>query len=142
MMDYSVLKTKIDADHSGDSEKTIAIALNAQNLTGWKEVATGDIMKYLFVNSLWVAIKTNTSVAARQTIDALEIFPTFDLPVTEIRDSFEGILDDLVADATITEFTATHKTGILALGSITQSWAQQTFDCPVSIRDIRIAKGL
>ncbi len=141
MTDYAALQAKISADHAGDTHEQIVIALNEKNITGKQPIKALDIKRYMFVNSCWLAVKNGTSDAAEMAVDGLDLFEHFDIRIPERESALIGVLDDLVSDAAIPEFQAQHKTGILDLGVMMESWADQNFQRDITIQDVKRAMG-
>ncbi len=139
MTNYAALQAKIAADHAGDTHEQIVIALNEKNITGKQPIDTLEIKRYMFVSSCWVAIKKGSSDAAEMARDALDLFEHFDIRIPERETALISVLDDLVADAAIPAFQAQHKTGILGLGDVMESWADQNFQRDITIQDVKRA---
>ncbi len=142
MTDYAALKAKIDADHVSQADEEIIESLVAKNLLGKKPIDSEDIIDYLFLHFLHTPIKRSTSEAAETARDGLERYKQFDIRVPEKEAALIRVLDDLVAEAGLPNFTAEHKTGILQLGNVMESWADQNIGCDVTVKDIRMARDL
>lgn len=141
MTDYAALKAKITADHVGDTDEQIVVALNERNITGKQPIKSFDIKRYMFLNSCWLAVKKGSSDAAETAMDGLELFEHFDIRLSENELALTSVLDQLVSDQQIPEFQAQHKTGILALGVMMESWADQNFQRDITIQDVKMARG-
>ncbi len=142
MIDDAALKAKIDADHVGESDEDIIEVLNVKNLVGKKPIKSEDIIDYLFLFFLHTPIKRSTSEAAETARDGLQRYEQFDILVPEKEAALIRVLDDLVAEAGLPGFTAEHKTGILKLGEVMQSWADQNSERDITIQDLRRVRDL
>ncbi len=140
MTDYAGLQAKIAADHAGDTDEQIVIALNEKNLTGKQPIKSFDIKRYMFVNSCWLAVKKGSSPAAEMAMDGLNLFEHFDIRILENELALTSVLDQLVSDQQIPEFQTQHKTGILSLGVMMESWADQNLQRDVTIKDVKMAR--
>ncbi len=141
MTDYAALQAKIAADYAGDTHEQIVVALTEKNIPGKQPIKALDIKRYMFVNSCWLAVKNGSSDAAQMAVDALDLFDHFDIRIPERETALISVLDDLVADAAIPAFQAQHKTGILGLGDVMESWADQNFQRDITIQDVKRAMG-
>jgi len=140
MTDYAVLQAKITADHAGDTDEEIVIALNNKNITGKQPIESYEIKRYMFLKNCWISVKKGSSVAAEMAVDGLEFFERFDIRISENEVALSNVLDDLVSDTLIPEFQAEHKAGILALGVIMESWADRNYKRDVTIKDVKAAR--
>ena len=140
MPNYALLQNKILADHASDTDLQIEEALNTKNISAKMPIATKDIKQYLILMDLWLAIKDSTSNASRVAVDALNNFDQFTVTNPLIEAKLIQILDDLVSEPQVPDFTEAHKTQILALGQTLKSWADINWDGRVTLTDINKAK--
>jgi hypothetical protein len=89
-----------------------------------------DIRQYLMLVDLLLPIEASSSDTCKAATRALEVFPIFDMTNPMIAGKFTQVLDGLVADALIPDFTEVHKATILSLS---------LSDDPVSEWDVRVA---
>jgi len=123
---------------SGD-DGAIAAILNRKDIPALGVVLSHDINAFLFAYGFWNGIKHGTSVACEDTVDALSIFNAFDLGNPVYLNRLTVILDGLVTEQIIPDFTDAHKTAILAMGDKLISRAEQMgLDCSIPA----IAKAL
>lgn len=109
--------------------KAIADALSAgRTVTG--SVTAHDIRQYLMLVDLLLPIEAATTPACKAATRALDVFPVFDLSIPMIAGKFEQVLDGLVADELVPDFTDTNKATILSLAQV---------PAPVSEWDVRLA---
>ena len=136
MPNYALLHSKIQADHASDTPEQIRAALNTKNITIQVPIATRDIKQYLILTNMWLGIKDSTSDAARIAVDALHNFDQFDVSNPLVEAKLTEILDALVVETQIPDFTVTHKTQILAMGQALRSWADQNWEGDVQLWQI------
>jgi hypothetical protein len=74
-----------------------------------------DIRQYLMLVDLLLPIEASTSPTCKAATRALEIFPVFDLSNPMIAGKLGQVLDGLVADNLVPDFTEEHKLTILSL---------------------------
>jgi len=106
-------------------------ALQAKNIIVQRPIATSTIKAYLMPDK-WRAISDSTLPSAKNAVDALTLFNTFDITDPAYLAKLTTVLDALIADSLI---TATDKTTILSLGDSTESWCDQN-----GISDLRIGE--
>lgn len=88
-------------------------------------VTAHDIRQYLMLNDLLLPIEASTALSCVATKRALEVFPVLDLSVPAILAKFTQVLDGLVAETLIPDFTEQHKAELLSLGDVLVSRADQ-----------------
>lgn len=140
MTDYAALQAKIAADHAGDTDEQIVVALNDKNIVGKQPISSFEVKRYMFLNNCWIAVKKGTSIAAETAMDGLDLFEHFDIRISENETALIDVLDDLVSDELIPEFQEQHKTGVLALGVMMESWADQNYQREILIKDVKAAR--
>lgn len=74
-----------------------------------------DIRQYLMLVDLLIPIEQSTQPACIAATRALDVFPVFDLSNPMILGKFTQVLDGLVAEELIPDFTEEHKQTILYL---------------------------
>lgn len=137
MSDYSLLLSKIIAEHSGASDAEILVALNEKTIPQKKPIRTGDIEKYLLLNGLWLGIKTSANPAAVVTVDALLMFQEFNAHEPEVYAVLGQMMDGLIAANLTPAFTATHKAQILGMGDYLASWADLNWEGDIQLWQIK-----
>lgn len=119
---------------SGDDGAILEI-LHRKDILAKGSVTSHDIRQYLMLQDLLLSIESSTAIAGLATARALEVFPVFDLSNPVILAKFEAVLDGLVAETLIPDFTAQHKADLLALGDVLVSRADQ-IGYPVTVETI------
>ena len=121
------------------NDTAIADALNRRDITANGHVSSHDIRQYLMLVDLLLAIESSPAPACIAAKRALEVFPVFDLSNQMIFVKFSQVLDGLVAESLIPDFTEVHKATILGLASTTVSRAEIVLGQPVSVTDVAVA---
>lgn len=119
---------------SGDDGAILAI-LNRKDIASPGRITAHDIKQYFSLIGLRIPIMDSPAPSCREVTVALEDFPVFALTIPEVYAHFVAVLDALVAETLIPDFTEEHKQTILYLASTTVSRADQ-LDFPVSIQAI------
>ena len=127
-LNLSELKDVIYADSAISAlipnTKAIAEALSAgRTKTG--NLTAHDIRQYLMLVDLLLPIEASNSDTCKATTRALEVFPIFDMTNPMIAGKFTQVLDSLVADTLVPDFTEVHKTTILSLALIPDPISEQ-----------------
>jgi hypothetical protein len=121
------------------NDGAISAILNRKDIVGNGQLQAHDIKQYLSLIGLRLAIKDSNTPSCREATLALDDFDSFDLSNSIILAKFTVILDGLVADELIPDFTETHKLTVLALSQKLISRAEQLgLDCSI----LAIAKAL
>lgn len=136
MPNYAALQTKIQADHANATPEQIRDALNAKNIPAYKNIPTDEIKRYLILNDLWLPIKASAEPACVLTMDALNVFPYFEMGAMDVRNKVSAMMDALIAANLAMPFTTTDKAEILAMGDDLVSWADQNWPSDVTLFDI------
>jgi hypothetical protein len=89
------------------------------------KVASHDIRQYLMLVDLLIAIEASPQPACVAAKRALEVFPIFDLSNPMILGKFTQVLDGLVDETLIPDFTEQNKAVILSLADTLISRAEQ-----------------
>jgi hypothetical protein len=118
------------------SDGIVAAILNRKDIPAKGKVAAHDIRQYLMLVDLLIAIESSTQPACVAAKRALEVFPIFDLANPMILGKFEQVLDGLVAEDLIPDFTETNKLTILSLADTVISRAEQAGLGNVTIEQI------
>lgn len=148
MMDYVVLKTEIDTGPlaatlaplvAAGNDAAIAEVLNAKTVPAKGSVTTHNIRQYLMLVDLLLAIENTPTQTCIATKRALEVFPVFDLSNPWVLDKFTQIIDGLVAEALIPDFSETHKATILGMADTLVSRAEIVLGQSVNHIDVAIA---
>jgi len=103
----------------------IVTALNRKDIPSAGRITSHDIRQYLMLHDLLLAIEHSNTPTCIATKRALEVFPVFALDISYIYAKFVQVLDGLVAETQIPDFTAQHKTELLGLAATTVSRAEQ-----------------
>jgi hypothetical protein len=140
MTDLSLLKAKIATDYAGQTHSQTLIGLNAKTIMIKKPIHTRDIKKYLMLVDLLIPIEQSTAQSCQVAKRSLELFDTFDIADPVVLTKLTTVLDDLVAEVLIPDFTVTHKMTILAMGDGMTSWADQNWFGDVTLTDIANAE--
>ena len=115
---------------------TVAIASalsTGRTRTG--ELTSHTIRQYLMLVDLLLPIESAVTPACQAATRALEVFPNFDLSDPMILGKFIQVLDGLVADTLIPDFTETHKDSILALAVVDDSVSEFEVRCAIFADD-------
>lgn len=117
----TALKTEaLKVAYNGMTAQQKADAMNTNFSTvKFNKVEYADVLSYLMVVGKWIPIKDSAVVAARELVDAVDKFNTFDLGKPLVKTKVEGTLDALI---TATLLDATDKTNILGLANVTVSY--------------------
>jgi hypothetical protein len=144
-MDYAALRSEIEtgplaaelAPHiaSGADGEAAAI-LNRADISASGKVTAHDIRQYLMLVDLLLPIEASESPTCKAATRALEIFPVFDLSNPMIAYKLGQVLDGLVADNLVPDFTEEHKLTILSLANTYISRAEQAGFGVVSVEQI------
>lgn len=94
------------------------------------KLTSHDIRQHLMLVDLLLPIEASTQPSCVAATRALEVFPVFDLSNPMIMAKFSAVLDGLVAEPLIPDFTEEHKLTILGLA---------TYPDPVAEMDVRKA---
>jgi len=111
--------------YSGLSDVDAAALLNDPVLAILQPIQCYSIRRYMLLVGQWLDLKRSTSDAAEIARDALEEFDQFDITDPTVLAVLGNILDGLVDDAALSNFDATNKATILAMGDTTESRAQE-----------------
>ena len=109
---------------SGD-DAAIEAVFNHKGITVMGDLTSHDIKQYLSLIGLRLPIMDSTTPACREATQALADFDLFALDNPAILAKFTAILDGLVAETLVPDFTETHKAAILFLANKQISRAEQ-----------------
>ena len=112
--------------------------LHRRDITVYGSIASHDIKQYLSLERLRIPIMDSTALSCREATQAMADFPVFDLSNPLILATFEAILDGLVAEVMIPDFTEVHKATILGMATKQVSRVEQ-LGWRVTIEDVRSA---
>jgi hypothetical protein len=115
--------------------------LSRKDIQRLGRISAHDIKQYFSLIGVRIPIKDSPAESCRVVSLALEDFPIFDLRIPEIQATFISILDALVAETLIPDFTETHKQTILYLATETVSRLEE-IGLNISINDIIQVRGL
>jgi hypothetical protein len=118
------------------ADGVVAAILNRQDIPAKGKVLSHDIRQYLMLVDLLIAIESSAQPSCVAAKRALEVFPIFDLSNPMILGKFTQVLDGLVAEELIPDFTETHKLTILSLADTLISRAEQAGLGHVTIEQI------
>lgn len=123
----NTLKNEITTDPSGIgftgmSNDAVAEALNAPTIPAKQSIQTAAIKKYLLLTDRWLDVKQSTEMAAKVSVDALELFDSFTMDDAAVEAKISQMMEGLV-DASL--ITASDKTAILAMGNTSISRATE-----------------
>jgi hypothetical protein len=107
------------------TDGVIAAILNRADIPAKGKVLSHDIRQYLMLVDLLIAIEASSQPACVAAKRALEVFPIFDLSNPMILGKFTQVLDGLVAEELIPDFTEVHKMTILSLADTLISRVEQ-----------------
>jgi hypothetical protein len=107
------------------ADGVVAAILNRKDIPAKGKVESHDIRQYLMLVDLLLAIESSAQPSCVAAKRALEVFPIFDLSNPMILGKFTQVLDGLVAEELIPDFTETHKLTILSLADTLISRAEQ-----------------
>lgn len=109
---------------AGEDGAILAV-LNRKDISQLGRITAHDIKQYFSLIDLRIPIKDSTTPSCRAVTLALEDFPVFDLTNPAVLAKFEAMLDALVAEDLIPDFTETHKQTVLYLATETLSRAEE-----------------
>ena len=144
-MDYEALKTEIQTGPlaaelapfiAAGNDTAIADALNRRDISAKGSVSSHYIRQYLMLVDLLIAIEASPAPACVAAKRALEVFPVFGLANPMILGKFGQVLDGLVAEDLIPDFTEVHKATILGLADTLVSRAEIVMGQAVSPNDV------
>jgi hypothetical protein len=117
--------------------------LNRKDISVNGKLSVHDIKQYVSLVGLRLQINDSTSQSCRELAMALEDFKEsgFDLSVSYILYKVNLILDDLVAEATMPDFTETHKQTILSFGTKKISRSEQ-LGLQITMQDVINTRSL
>jgi hypothetical protein len=118
------------------ADGVVAAVLNRADIPAKGKVASHDIRQYLMLVDLLIAIEASQQPACVAAKRALEVFPIFDLSNPMILGKFEQVLDGLVDETLIPDFTEVNKAVILSLADTLISRAEQAGLGNVTIEQI------
>jgi hypothetical protein len=118
------------------ADGVVAEILSRRDIPAKGKVASHDIRQYLMLVDLLIAIEASPQAACVAAKRALEVFPIFDLSNPMILDKFIQVLDGLVMETLIPDFTETNKAVILSLADTLISRAEQAGLGNVSASDV------
>jgi hypothetical protein len=118
------------------ADGVVAAILNRADIPAKGKVLSHDIRQYLMLVDLLIAIESSAQPSCVAAKRALEVFPIFDLSNPMILGKFTQVLDGLVAEELIPDFTETHKLTILGLADTLISRAEQAGLGHVTIEQI------
>ena len=98
-------------------------------------ITAHDIQQYLMLIDLLIPIEESTAVSCKTAARALSLFPVFRTQIPEVKAKLISVLDGLVAETLIPDFTEIHKATILAMAQTVISRAEQIGINP-TIQDI------
>lgn len=102
------------ADYEG-----ILATLNRKDITAYGNLSVHNVKRYISLIGLRLPILDSTQLSCREFNLALEDFKEtgFDLSVPQILGKITTVLDDLVAELLIPDFTEEHKVALLSFGN-------------------------
>lgn len=115
----------------------ILAALNRKDIEAYGNLSVHNVKRYISLIGLRLPILDSTQPSCREFNLALDDFKEtgFDLATPQILGKITAVLDDLVAETLIPDFTEEHKTALLSFGIKMISRAEQLGINP-TIRDI------
>jgi hypothetical protein len=99
----------------------LADALNIKNVPVKKPILTHDIKQYLMLVDLLIPIENAATPSCEVAEKALSEFESFDVRNPIISNKYNAILNGLVSDPLVPDFTDSHKAYLLALGDAFES---------------------
>lgn len=110
-------------------------ALHRKDIVTDGSVTAHDIQQYLMLCDLLIPVEESTAASCKTATRALALFPVFNTQIPEVKSKLISVLDGLVAEVLIPDFTETHKATILAMAQTVVSRAEQLGISP-SVQDI------
>ncbi len=101
---------------SGDDGSILA-TLSRRDIAGKAPIPASQIKKYFSLRGLRIPIKEGTSLPCREATVALEDFESFDINDPYISAKLNDVLDGLIDDVLIPDFTPQDKAVVLSFGS-------------------------
>lgn len=123
---------------AGDDSAIYAV-LHRKDIAVDGVVTAHDIQQYLMLCDLLLPIEESTATACKTATRALELFPEFRTSIPEVKAKLISVLDNLVAETLIPDFTEVHKATILTMSQTFISRAEQIGINP-SENDIAVAR--
>lgn len=121
---------------NGD-EVLIASVLNRKDIPSKKPIMTHDIYQYLTLVDLLISIEDSPALSCKIATRALSIFDSFDIRNPMILGKLDSVLDGLVAETLIPDFTETNKATILSLGNSLTSRSLISFGRDITELEVR-----
>jgi len=113
----------------GDDVAIVEV-MNRKDIDAKGVLKSHDIKQYLSLVGLRLPIIDSGQMSCREATQALEDFDSFDLSNSMVLARFTSILDGLVTETLLPDFTETHKLTILAMAEKKISRAEQLkIDC-------------
>jgi hypothetical protein len=126
------LSVEIAPHITSGNDGAISEILCRKDISVKGQLKSHDIKQYLSLIGLRLPIKDSIAQSCREASQALEDFESFNLANNMILAKFTAILDGLVAETLIPDFTETHKLTILAMADKLISRAEQLgIDCSI-----------
>ncbi len=104
-------------------------------------ITSHDIKQYFSLIGLRIPIMESLAISCKEVTLALDDFPVFDLTLPLVQAKFIALLDSLVEEALIPDFTLENKLTLLALATETVSRVEE-LALPISIQQIAQAREL
>lgn len=120
-------------------DKEVLAVLNRKDISRLGKITAHDIKQYFSLIDLRIPIRDSAAESCRAVSLALEDFPTFDLTIPEVQAKFIAMLDALVVEDLIPDFTETHKIALLYIATEVISRAEQLGINPTE-NDIAVAR--
>ncbi|NOR70969.1 MAG: hypothetical protein GQ532_14950 [Methylomarinum sp.] len=145
-MNYSKLKVKLlepGIVALADDEARLS-ALKNKEIIRYIPIKKGDWKTYLRMNGLWGLLKNSTDsyavMAYEMLIDPDPTDTEFDMTDVEVRDFIDAVMSQLVT--VINGFELHHKTALIKMGEVLESWADQNGYNPLRIGYFAKARAL
>lgn len=100
-------------------------AMHRKDIAAKGVLPSHNIKQYLSLIGLRLPIKDSTAASCREASQALDDFDSFNLANPMILAKFTAILDGLVSEPLIPDFTETHKLTLLAMADVLVSRSDQ-----------------
>lgn len=111
------LAQAIAFDLAQGNDGAVLSALQRKDIARLGKITAHDIKQYFSLIDVRIPIMESTALSCRAVTLALDDFPVFDLTIPMVQVKFIALLDALVAEPLIPDFTEEHKAGLLAIAT-------------------------
>jgi hypothetical protein len=111
------LSQEIAFDLSQGNDGAVLAVLQRKDVQRLGKITAHDIKQYLSLIDVRIPIMESSAPACKAVTLALEDFPVFDLTIPMVQVKFIALLDALVAEPLIPDFTEEHKATLLTIAT-------------------------